>query len=76
MRGIAVPENLSRILPILPLLLTLGCSGGQSESPPSEGAGGHPWKAQTEALDRAKGVQQSLDEASDRGRKAIDEQGR
>ena len=62
--------NLQKLL-LLTALLTL--IGACSKTTEDEGAD-HPWETQTQALEKAKGVEQIMQDAADLNRQTIDEQ--
>lgn len=59
-----------RVLLIAALVLAGACSGGEDEK-----SAGDAWKTQTDALEKAKEVNKTLQDSFDRQDEAIDQQG-
>ena len=59
---------------ILLLTAVLALVGACSKNADNEEEVSHPWEAQTQALEKAKGVEQMMQDAADLNRQAIEEQ--
>ena len=59
------------------LLSSCGDGGGSADSGDAARPGGdHVWKSQTDMIDRAKGIEDTVMEQSDQQRQTIDDQAR
>jgi hypothetical protein len=61
-----------RLILLIPFLLIGGCSNGDDETTQSNNE--HVFSDQTQALEKAKGVEQVLQTEADKQRQAIEEQ--
>jgi len=55
-------------------MLIASCSSGDNDSGPPQSAGEHVWKQQTEAMEKAKEMEQIIQNAAEKERRAVDEQ--
>jgi hypothetical protein len=58
------------------LLLVSACSGGHDVPEPEKQTGDHVWKSQTDMIDRARDVENTVLDQGLQQRRAIDEQAR
>jgi len=66
--------NTSRILLVVALLLISACSGGEDKTAKEKPADDHVWKAQTDALEKAKQTEQMIMDAAEQQKRKIEEQ--
>jgi hypothetical protein len=60
---------------IISILFVTACSPGENEGSREESHGDHVWRAQTDTLEKAKDVDQVIQDAAERQRRALEEQG-
>lgn len=65
-----------RLIPLIPLILIGSCTSEENKTAPTEPDKNHIFQDQLRALEKAKGVEQMLQNASDKRRKALEEQTR
>ena len=64
------------MLVLASLLILSACSDSQepAEKPKQKATGNHVWKTQTDTIDKARGVEQTILESSTRAREQADQQ--
>lgn len=64
-----------RLLPALISIFLAACSTGENEQGPSQKEGKHVWKEQTDPIEKAKGVEQLIQDSTGQRHRVIEEQG-
>jgi len=67
--------NVHNALLILTFFIVSGCSDSVDKATNEPSPDDHAWKAQTDALDKAKNIEQMIIDAADQQKNRIEEQG-
>lgn len=55
-------------------LLVIGCSSNEDESTRAQSGDGHPWETQMRALDKARAIEQTLQDSAEEQRRRLKQQ--